>query len=187
MTQHRPPASPALAELREHTGWLARDLAGPLRRVSVQSGDMMIEVEWQPQDAAAAGPGRPAQEEPKSPEPAGTQPAGTQLVGTQPAGTQPAGRGAGGFIVISSPMVGTLYRAPSQDAAPFVEVGDAVEVGQTVAIVEAMKLFNPITAELPGIVAEVLAGDGEPVQFGQPLFRLTATSPDVAAEAAGTG
>lgn len=71
---------------------------------------------------------------------------------------------------IVSPMVGTFYRAPSPEAPPFVEVGQTVEVGQVVCIVEAMKLMNEIKSEVRGKVAEVLAENAQPVEFGQPLF-----------------
>ena len=75
--------------------------------------------------------------------------------------------------VVSSPFVGTFYRAPSPDTASFVEVGDRVKKGQVVCIVEAMKLMNEIEAEAEGVVAEVLAKNGEHVEYGQGLIRLT--------------
>ena len=71
---------------------------------------------------------------------------------------------------ITSPMVGTFYRAPAPDADPFVDIGYAVEVGQTVCIVEAMKLMNEIGSDVRGIVRQVLAENGQPVEYGQPLF-----------------
>ena len=73
-------------------------------------------------------------------------------------------------IVIKSPMVGTFYRAPAPDAPPFVEVGQELEVGQVVCILEAMKLMNEIKSEVAGLVAEILVESGAPVEFGQPLF-----------------
>ena len=73
---------------------------------------------------------------------------------------------------ICSPMVGTFYRSPSPDSAPFVQVGDEVEPGQTLCIIEAMKLMNEIEAEQRGRIAKVLAENGQPVEFGQPLFLL---------------
>ena len=69
-------------------------------------------------------------------------------------------------------MVGTFYQAPSPDAAPFVSVGDEVMAGQTLCIVEAMKLMNEITAEQMGTVREVCVHDAEPVEFGTVLFYL---------------
>ena len=69
-------------------------------------------------------------------------------------------------------MVGTFYRAPAPDAAPFVEVGDEIEPEQTVCIIEAMKLMNEIKAELKGRVVEILVENGDPVDYGQPLFKI---------------
>ena len=71
---------------------------------------------------------------------------------------------------IKSPMVGTFYRAPSPEAEPFVEVGQTVEVGQVVCIVEAMKLMNEIKSEVRGKITEVAVQNAEPVEFGQTLF-----------------
>ena len=71
---------------------------------------------------------------------------------------------------IVSPMVGTFYRAPSPEAAPFVEVGQNVEVGQVVCIIEAMKLMNEIKSEVKGKIVEVAVENAEPVEFGQTLF-----------------
>nr|WP_296750445.1 acetyl-CoA carboxylase biotin carboxyl carrier protein [Thioalkalivibrio sp.] len=71
---------------------------------------------------------------------------------------------------VTSPMVGTFYRAPSPGARPFVEVGSAVEVGDTLCIIEAMKMLNPIEADKAGTVREALVENGHPVEYGQPLF-----------------
>lgn len=72
--------------------------------------------------------------------------------------------------LIKSPMVGTFYRAASPAAAPFVEVGKAVKEGDTVAIIEAMKLMNEIVADKSGVIKAVLKDNAEPVEFGEPLF-----------------
>ncbi len=74
--------------------------------------------------------------------------------------------------IVESPLVGTFYAAPSEDAAPFVSVGDTVRKGQTLAIIEAMKLMNEIESEYDGTVAEILVENGKPVEYGQPLFRI---------------
>lgn len=71
---------------------------------------------------------------------------------------------------IKSPMVGTFYTAPAPDAAPFVQVGSSVEVGQVICVIEAMKLMNEIKSEVRGKIAEVLVHNGDPVEFGQPMF-----------------
>jgi acetyl-CoA carboxylase biotin carboxyl carrier protein len=72
--------------------------------------------------------------------------------------------------VVKSPMVGTFYRAASPDAKPFVEVGEVVKEGQTICIVEAMKLMNEIEADASGTVKSILVENGQPVEYGQPLF-----------------
>lgn len=77
-----------------------------------------------------------------------------------------------GLAAITSPMVGTFYRAPSPEAAPFVETGDDVEPGKVVCIIEAMKLFNEIEAEVRGKIVKVLAENGKPVEYGQKLFLI---------------
>lgn len=74
--------------------------------------------------------------------------------------------------LIRSPMVGTFYSAPDPDSSPYVKVGDIVGPETTVCIVEAMKVFNEIQAEVAGKIVAVLVGNGEPVEFGQPLFKL---------------
>lgn len=75
-----------------------------------------------------------------------------------------------GLVAITSPMVGTFYRAPSPEAPPFVEVGDEVEPGKVVCIIEAMKLFNEIEAEVRGKIVKILVENGKPVEYGQKLF-----------------
>ncbi|WP_270962092.1 acetyl-CoA carboxylase biotin carboxyl carrier protein [Campylobacter upsaliensis] len=73
---------------------------------------------------------------------------------------------------ITSPMVGTFYQAPSPGAAPFVKVGANVKKGDTIAIIEAMKIMNEIEAEFDCRIVEVLVADGQPVEFGMPLFAV---------------
>jgi acetyl-CoA carboxylase biotin carboxyl carrier protein len=71
--------------------------------------------------------------------------------------------------VVKSPMVGTFYRAASPGAKPFIEVGDTVKAGQTICIIEAMKLLNEIESDKDGVVKAVLAENGQPVEYGEPL------------------
>jgi acetyl-CoA carboxylase biotin carboxyl carrier protein len=82
----------------------------------------------------------------------------------------PAGPAATGFHEIHSPMVGTFYRAPSPDADPYVDVGDNISKGQTLCILEAMKLMNELESEIDGVIREVAVQDAEPVEYGQVLF-----------------
>jgi len=73
---------------------------------------------------------------------------------------------------IKSPMIGTIYRAPSPESAPYVETGTEVTPETVVCIIEAMKVMNEIKAETSGIISEILVQDAKPVEFGQPLFRV---------------
>ena len=74
------------------------------------------------------------------------------------------------YVMVTAPMIGTFYRKPSPDKPVFVNVGDVLTVGQTVCIIEAMKLFNEIECEVSGTVVKILAEDMKPVEYGQPLF-----------------
>ena len=75
-------------------------------------------------------------------------------------------------VRIKSPMVGTFYLSPDPDSTPYVKVGDSVGKGTTVCIIEAMKVFNEIQSEVSGKVVAILVENGEPVEFGQPLFKI---------------
>lgn len=152
-----PEADDGTRDLHAEVVALARSLPGELRRLTVRNGDRAIEVEWAV-DAPAAGapaPVTPAPVAPVAPDAALEAPDGTTTV--------------------RSPLVGTFYAAPSPGADPFVRVGDEVEPGQTVGIVEAMKLMNPILADEAGVVAEVVVGDAESVEYDQVLMRLRPT------------
>ena len=83
---------------------------------------------------------------------------------------EPAERVADHPGVVTAPMVGVVYTAPEPDEPPFVTVGDTVAEGQTLLLIEAMKVFNPITAPRAGKVARILIGSGTPVEFGEPLL-----------------
>jgi acetyl-CoA carboxylase biotin carboxyl carrier protein len=176
MTRERQPAASGsrIAELREHAQLVASHLPGPLRLLRMRAGDVSIEVQWH--EAASPGPPGP---------PDGNGQAGQQHGAGQQAiagnGQQgPAANGDGGepLALVTAPMVGTFYQAPSPGADPFVSAGDLVEPGQTVGIVEAMKLMNSVTAECAGRVAEVLVADAQPVEFGQPLVAIDVSADD---------
>jgi acetyl-CoA carboxylase biotin carboxyl carrier protein len=94
---------------------------------------------------------------------------GERLIAEPGAITGPAPAGH----LISAPMVGTFYASPTPSAPPFVRVGDAVAMGQTIGIIEAMKIMNEITADRDGFVEELLVENGQPVEYGSPLMRLT--------------
>jgi acetyl-CoA carboxylase biotin carboxyl carrier protein len=132
---------------------------GDLERIEVSRGDLHILLCARTAAPAAAPPAS---------QPAPAQPAGVPQPqpGSDPEpATQP-------WHQITSPMVGTFYESPSPGEPPFVRPGDTVEVGQTVAIIEAMKIMNEIVADRPGVIDEILAENGEAVEFGHPLFRM---------------
>ena len=106
-------------------------------------------VHVEPQRAAAAAPAAPSEN-------AGAAPAG--------------GRDLPPGHVVRSPMVGTFYASPNPEAAPFVKVGQTIKAGDVLGIIEAMKMFNQIEADVSGTVLAVLASTGQPVEFDEPLF-----------------
>ena len=92
--------------------------------------------------------------------------AAVNTANTQADNSEPEG------MIVKSPLVGTFYAAPAEDADPFVSVGDQVKKGQTLAIVEAMKLMNEIESDFDGKVAEIYVENGQAVEYGQTLFRI---------------
>ena len=97
------------------------------------------------------------------------QPPGTPLDADEPRPAAPASS-ATGIVNIESPMAGTFYRASQPGVPPFVEVGDTIVPGQTLCVLEAMKLMNEVKAELAGVVRTIHVENAQPVEFGQPLF-----------------
>jgi acetyl-CoA carboxylase biotin carboxyl carrier protein len=122
-------------------------------RLLVQWGELSLDVSW-PAPPAVAAPPTAAAAPPASAE---DPPSETRLEAEK--GT-----------TITAPLVGTFYRGPEPGAPAFVEVGDPVEPGQRIAIIEAMKLMNGITAEQPGRIVDVLVADGDSIEYGQTLF-----------------
>jgi oxaloacetate decarboxylase alpha subunit len=120
--------------------------------VVIEEGDLKISI----RKAGQVVPAAPAPVAPAAAEPTAA----------------PADAQANGYHVVRSPMVGTFYRAPSPTAPPFVNEGDEVRHGQTLCVLEAMKLMNELSAELDGIVRAVRVEDGEPVEYGQELFLI---------------
>jgi acetyl-CoA carboxylase biotin carboxyl carrier protein len=154
------PAEEPTAALSDEVVQLAHALPGDLRRLSMRSGDRAIEVEWAP--ALGDGSLDPSRiDAARRPYPASVEPSG----GPEPVVPE-------GISAVRAPLVGTFYLAPTPGADPFVRAGDEVEPDQTLAIVEAMKLMNPIVAEEAGVVTEILVGDAESVEFDQVLMML---------------
>jgi acetyl-CoA carboxylase biotin carboxyl carrier protein len=110
----------------------------------------------------------PAQTMAPGPAPA----AAPAMPGTSAEAKAQIAEGAKGLHMIPSPMVGTFYRAPDPTSAPFVDIGDTVKKGQTLCIIEAMKLMNEIEADVDGTIVEVFAENAKPVEYGQRLFAI---------------
>ncbi|WP_246080964.1 acetyl-CoA carboxylase biotin carboxyl carrier protein [Modestobacter altitudinis] len=154
------PADDTTRSLSDEVVELARSLPGDLRRLTVRSGDSAIEVEWAAEERPAGEPGGALR----------STPVGRDVLVETAEPAVPDD-----VVAVPAPLVGTFYVASSPDADPFVRVGDTVEPGQTLGIVEAMKLMNPIVADEAGVVTEVLAGDAESVEYGQVLMYLRPT------------
>ena len=132
--------------------------ASQLTEIEVEDGDRRIRVAREVQQVAAAPAYAPA--------PAGYAPQPSHAAPSNPEPTSPAAASAN---AVKSPMVGTVYLAANPDAKNFVSVGDTVSAGDTLVIVEAMKVMNPITAPYAGTVKAVLVENGQPIEFDQPL------------------
>lgn len=131
-----------LIALRSQAARLLSEAPARVHSLRIYAGDAGIELAWPDSGADGAMP---------------------------IAGPVPNEPGAGTHQV-RAPAVGTFYRAPAPDAEPFVEVGDEVEVGQQLCVIEAMKLLNAVESEVAGTIAEILVEDGDAVEYAQPLF-----------------
>ena len=120
--------------------------ASDVNEVAIEEGDFKIKVKKQSETSQISY----------------TQP----MIAQAPQSTAPSN-------TIEAPIVGTFYQAPSPDSDPFVKVGDKVQSGQTLCIIEAMKIMNEIESDCSGTITEILVSDGTPVEFGQPLFSIS--------------
>ena len=145
-----------LIDLVQESGISELEITEGEEKVKIGKGGGISVV---PAAAAAALPQMAAPEPPRAPAPAAAA----------PAAEPPAGQEG---HVVQAPMVGTFYRSASPDAKPFVEVGQTVKEGQTICIIEAMKLMNEIETDAGGVVKAILVENGQPVEYGQPLFIL---------------
>ncbi|MGF1670411.1 MAG: acetyl-CoA carboxylase biotin carboxyl carrier protein [Balneolaceae bacterium] len=136
-----------------------------VNEVSIEEGEFKIKVKKQPESASSSvqyipqqsvqQPVQKAQEPPAQPE---------KTEKKKPESSKADGE------TVKSPIVGTFYRSPSPEDEPFVKVGDSVEKGQVLCIIEAMKIMNEIESEFSGTVQDILAEDAQPVEYDQPLF-----------------
>ena len=132
-----------------------------ISEIEIKEGEESVRI-----SRAAPAAGIPAPQPVYAPPP----PAPTGIPAAAPPPPLPVAEEQPSGTKVESPMVGTFYRASSPDARPFVDVGDSIAVGDTVCIIEAMKILNQIQAEVAGTLRAILVEDGQPVEFGQPLF-----------------
>ena len=155
-----------LQELRELVEFLK---SNGIAEFDMERDDLKVRIKFMGANVAAAAP-NPAQLA------ALLGSAGASFQTVPPASAAPAGTAAlavdadEGLHQVKSPIVGTFYESPSPGASPFVKVGDQVEVGQVLCIVEAMKLMNEIESDVAGEIVKRIASSGQPVEYGQPLF-----------------
>ncbi len=138
-----------------------------IAEIEIKEGDTNIRITKQKEPVIMPAP---AQQVVQASTPAAAAPAPAQAspADSAPATTEAPAEESG--HVVKSPMVGTFYAAPAPDADPFVKVGDHVSAGDTLCIIEAMKIMNPIEADVSGTIRKILVENAEPVEFGQPLF-----------------
>ena len=146
-----------LIDLVQESGIAELEITEGEERVRIARGGVVnvtpLAAAAPPSAAAAAAPGAP---------PAAPAAAVPAAAGAPPAGIE--------GHVVKSPMVGTFYRAPAPDAKPFIDVGGTVKEGQTICVIEAMKLMNEIEADASGTIKAILVENGQPVEYGQALF-----------------
>lgn len=143
-----------LIELLEESG---------IAEIEIKEGEEAVRISRMPTGAAAHAAAHAAAVAP-APAPAAAPPV------LPAAAAEPPGKPKANEHVITAPMVGTFYGSPSPGAKPFVEIGDEIKVGQVLCIIEAMKMMNQIEADKAGRITSVMARNGDPVEFGQPLF-----------------
>ena len=147
-----------LIELLEESG---------IAEIEIKEGEEAVRISRLPAGGATAQTLPPVTQA-TAPAANAAAPAAAPGVPAGPEGTPPKPKS--GEHVITAPMVGTFYAAPSPGAKPFVEIGDEIKVGQVLCVIEAMKMMNQIEADKAGRIASIMARSGDPVEFGQPLF-----------------
>jgi acetyl-CoA carboxylase biotin carboxyl carrier protein len=150
-----------LIELLEESG---------IAEIEIKEGEEAVRISRMPTGTAAAPPSYPqfTHVAPMAMSPPLEAPAAKAAAA--PAAEGPTAKPKPNEHVITAPMVGTFYGSPSPGAKPFIEIGDEIKVGQVLCIIEAMKMMNQIEADKAGKVTSIMARNGDPVEFGQPLF-----------------
>ena len=138
--------------------------ASDVNEVAIEEGDFKIKVKKLSETSQVSYTQPMIAQSPQPTAPAVTQ---------NPESLNTADLATAAANTIEAPIVGTFYQAPSPDSDPFVKVGDKVQSGQTLCIIEAMKIMNEIESDCSGTITEILVSDGTPVEFGQPLFSIS--------------
>lgn len=162
--------APGLAALSQEVKELVRLISSTdVSELHLESGQVRIIIKRGAQQVVAVPGAAPSVYTPPStlPMPAANSP--VNLIGHDPAHGEEVALAAGEELIVA-PMVGTFYSAPAPTEPPFVQEGDAVEPGQAVGIIEAMKLMNPIDSEIAGRITRILVQNAQPVEYGQPLM-----------------
>jgi acetyl-CoA carboxylase biotin carboxyl carrier protein len=160
-------ASMKAKELQELLDFIAKS---GLNKVNIETEEFKISVQREPNTKHVMS-AAPAPVHAPAPAPAAPAPAAAASAAAAPA-PAPAEAAAGNYKPLKAPMIGTFYRSSGPDAPAFVQVGDMVEKGQVICIIEAMKLFNEIEAEESGRIVKALVENASPVEYDQPLFLI---------------
>lgn len=144
--------------------------ASSLDSIEIERGGTRVRLAKTPPAAVVAA--APAVAPAAAPAPAAPAPAAAPAPSAESGGEAAAPAGASNLVEVTSPMVGTFYRSPAPDAPSYVEKGKRVSKGDTLCIIEAMKLMNELEAEVEGTIVEILVENAQPVEYGQVLFRV---------------
>ncbi len=139
--------------------------------LTLETGEYKLTVKLGAGNYQVAGPAQVVATQPTSGTPT-PQPQVAAQASSQPPVAEAAPARDERLVDVTAPIVGTFYSAPSPDAPPYVRAGDSVKAGSVLCIIEAMKLMNEIEADVAGVVREVLVDNGQPVEYGQVLFRI---------------
>jgi acetyl-CoA carboxylase biotin carboxyl carrier protein len=158
-----------IAELKQLIDFLKEN---QVAEFDLDRGDLKLRLKFMPQQSSTAGLGHLLSNPRQQPAHAAATAASKIAPAALPAAPGPVSIEKTGLHLVKSPIVGTFYGAPSPGAAPFASVGDHVEKGQVICVIEAMKLMNEIEADASGEVVECFVENGQPIEFGQPLFSI---------------
>jgi acetyl-CoA carboxylase biotin carboxyl carrier protein len=144
-----------------------------LAEIEIKEGEESVRLARVPRNGYAAAPAPAPAPAPAAPEPPRAAPAAPAAAAMSPEAVGKSTKDVPDGHTVRSPMVGTYYESQSPDKPPFVKVGQTVKAGDTLGIIEAMKMFNPIEADVSGTVRAVLVKNGQPIEFDEPMFVIS--------------